>query len=429
MRYFQKHIDITELLTIKKTNDYYNDYKYEKAILNDNTLLLDNIVWKISSIGDIKTGENIIDTNIRNSFYSEDYIRIKYSDFVYNNVIRDILDIDIDCNLELKYNNTGYYLEWKMLKYEKNGFFKKHKDGKKNDLHFATALLLPPKVINSYQGGELVLYDNNNETIITPDEKEWKLVVFGLDVEHELKEVLEGTRYVLKTELEFDYSTKLLFESKTYNEKIDIAQIDNTEDKSKTLEELEFKMNTLQNKLDKLKLMYSNIENNIYDNYDYLNDFYQKIKKEIDRNIYISNGFIVPLFNYYEYPELHKLKLVDMILYNGIFDNFKVKNIKIFNVKSKINMGDGQYTNDIDNHFGSNISLNCIIEDYETQDQSEYCDKFADISIFYAGDYYHNKIPGKLNGCYNQYNDATYDNIELIDITYLYVVLRNNGRN
>lgn len=410
MNYIEREIELDSITL----------YKNDKNLFENNKLLLDNITWVQSTVGDSKSGENIINTNIRNSYYAKEDLKIYLHPIIYNNIFEKITNINIKFDLDLIYDKNGHYLKWKLLKYEKDGFFTKHKDGKKNNLHFGTMLILPPKTINSYKGGELVLYINNDKVIINQYEEKWKLIIFGLDVEHELNKVLEGTRYVFKSEVEYDNSTKLLIESKTYNEKVDIKKIDISKEKKIFIDYIKSHILELEKEIKNKKNILCNIENENFKN-DELTDFLENANNELLRNKYYnSNIFIIPLHYYYEYPEPEKLKLDDLILFNTIFEHFTKINIKMFNIKSSVNMGDNIEQVVVDNNFGRNIRLYCMPSEDEEYDDDE---KFTDLKIFYPGIYYNYKLPGECIDSENRYNDSTYDTIEIRNISFLYIEL------
>jgi hypothetical protein len=64
-------------------------------------------------------------------------------------------------------NRYGAPTCWKMIKYE-NGFFKKHTDHQGHPNHSGVDVLLPPKSLSSYKGGELVVYAQDGQKVISP---------------------------------------------------------------------------------------------------------------------------------------------------------------------------------------------------------------------------------------------------------------------
>jgi hypothetical protein len=257
-----------------------------------------------------------------------------------------------------------------------------------------------------------------------PDENDWKLIIFGLDVEHELKEVIEGIRYIFKTELELTWEIKLLMESKQYNNNNKVEEI-KLDDK-----ELENEKNNLQEEIEELKKKLE-IKENIYNNLLQrkignieIIEFINEIEKYLKKNY--ENNFMVALLNYYNNPLPDNFKIKDVIIYNGLLDKFKNDNIKIniMNIKTKLNMGDGSGGGNYWN--ADKFSLETWTEDYVPNEEIDKFRKFERVEKFYAKDFYDDITPGDCYHSSSQYNDATYDYIELLDITYLYVSINNN---
>lgn len=100
------------------------------------------------------------------------------------------------CKIEIPEN-----LELTLLKYEKGGFFAKHIDRKRGDRHAYTLLLFPPCLKNSknwFRGGNL----NVGTSVVNCSQIEhYTYLILNINIEHELETILEGTRYVFKSEL------------------------------------------------------------------------------------------------------------------------------------------------------------------------------------------------------------------------------------
>jgi hypothetical protein len=107
------------------------------------------------------------------------------------------IDMSFDCH-ELK--------KWILLKYERGSFFTKHTD--KNlgtrivngvtQTHIGSILIFPPKKMYYYSGGQLIIYYDDEIHKITSHNDKWTCVMFSLDIKHEVKEIMDGTRYVFK---------------------------------------------------------------------------------------------------------------------------------------------------------------------------------------------------------------------------------------
>ncbi|CAH6418434.1 Hypothetical protein HVR_LOCUS150 [uncultured virus] len=105
--------------------------------------------------------------------------------------------------------------EFKLHCYELGGFFAKHTDGKKGPRHFATLLIFPPASISTFEGGDLILYPENEDsvTIKTSEFQDWTAIAFLLNVPHECTPVTSGKRFVFKAELDLPHDN--LFFSNT----------------------------------------------------------------------------------------------------------------------------------------------------------------------------------------------------------------------
>ena len=94
---------------------------------------------------------------------------------------------------------VGHYQFHEIIVYEPGGFFKKHTDTMielDNKLYDYTLILLPP---NNYTGGELIIYDKNNQTSrVVCDENNWKWVIFHKQLQHECKPIITGYKIIIK---------------------------------------------------------------------------------------------------------------------------------------------------------------------------------------------------------------------------------------
>ena len=128
------------------------------------------------NVNDENKRKNIEDLNQRLSWTYDNYI------YVNNDNVNDLDFCD---------------LKFKLLKYEKGGFFNLHKDHKGTH----TCLILGG---SDFKGGVLTL--KNNLFNIKVDTNEMKngyyMIIFSIDFLHEVSPVTEGERFVLKTSLD-----------------------------------------------------------------------------------------------------------------------------------------------------------------------------------------------------------------------------------
>ena len=141
----------------------------------------------------------ILDLSQRSSWNTKLPYQIHFNSVDYNNFNR---------NNKINYNESMYTL----LKYEEGDFFKKHIDTQLNNKHAYTCLIFYN--FTSFKGGDLILSDkdNNFETVIhTSNFEGIFMVIFSIDLYHEVLPVTEGKRYVFKKPLFVDYDVNTYF--------------------------------------------------------------------------------------------------------------------------------------------------------------------------------------------------------------------------
>ncbi|SNW62616.1 2OG-Fe(II) oxygenase [Orpheovirus IHUMI-LCC2] len=189
-------IELTYIRTMENLTTIYKLYKQTTPVVPKSELvdIKENTCWKDSTVG--YNGDNIINTEVRNSKWAKYYDDIK-------------LDKPIKNNLNIILGPDCEYDDWTLLKYETGCKFTKHKDGVKNGKHAGTLLVIFPKSYSDYTGGELVIYKDQEEVIVRGYDDNYCVVFLGIDLDHEVKEVLSGTRYCLKTPVFSDISLQL----------------------------------------------------------------------------------------------------------------------------------------------------------------------------------------------------------------------------
>tara|TARA_Y100001970_G_C14104397_1_gene787275 strand:+ start:244 stop:885 length:642 start_codon:yes stop_codon:yes gene_type:complete len=154
------YLDLTKPIT---EIDFYNDKNYKQ-----------------SEVGYLHNTDTDIDLRIRQSLTHVETVHIHFT----------IFDI---CQ------------KWTNIKYLPGHFFKRHVDRPvSDDRAQETALLLLPKKVSSYEGGELIVYNDFDEQVkeITADEDNYLLVIFNSRLFHEVKPVISGVRTVYKTTID-----------------------------------------------------------------------------------------------------------------------------------------------------------------------------------------------------------------------------------
>lgn len=99
---------------------------------------------------------------------------------------------------------------YQLLKYEKGDFFNKHLDRKQTPEHEYTCLIIINDKENEYEGGELILTDQDNIYNIHVSEAcklECVMIIFSIDLYHEITPITKGARYVFKKPM-YDYVYK-----------------------------------------------------------------------------------------------------------------------------------------------------------------------------------------------------------------------------
>lgn len=173
---------------VKKKNSYpsyYNSYSTEFYVDTEKILNFSNP----APFG--KGSETVFDENIRKAL----------------EVKGERIDIDYNKNIDQYFgeltplNKKFVYKLYKMQIYEKGGKFNRHKDTIHSPNHYATLVLNIPVPKAPFKGGELVLYKNDTDEVLT--DCNFKIyydnsIIFLTDIDHEVKEVTDGIRIVLQ---------------------------------------------------------------------------------------------------------------------------------------------------------------------------------------------------------------------------------------
>jgi hypothetical protein len=391
----------------------------DRNINSSKSLNITDIEWEKCKVGNKNTvgNKNYIDENIRNGYFSKDKIHL----YIENDNIKGLLDVVFNNNTftSINYNIAflnGEYQPWKMLRYDQEGFFQRHTDGIRNEIHFATAIIIPPINLNKYTGGELVLYGKDEELIIEADENDWKLVVFGLEIEHELKTIKSGQRIVFVCPFDFNREMKYISDTSVYSNLIEVKMDEKVVKKQKKsilkkIEKLEKEIDDYRKLLNNYEI--SNSQNNIL--HELIDEILEQLKTKN------RNGFIVALNGYYHKPIPSDFNMKDGIVYNNIINYFKEQNIQIrvMNFACTLNKGDGSSP---DWKYLS-LSINC--ESYQSKNKEDGEYKFEDFEIICPTKFYDSEIIGDWVNQVSEYNDETYDNLLILNGTFLLCSLNN----
>jgi hypothetical protein len=371
---------------------------------------LNELAWINSTVGNSTTGENTVDSTIRNSFKSKETVFIS---FTYGEYRIDLLKFFPDFKFQHRYdfNEEGDYICWEAIRYLSGGFFARHIDGQEDSSHYGTAIILPPTNYNVikgevtteplYTGGELLL----GETEITADESQWKIVLFSIDTPHELKPVLSGERIIFKSKLKYTLDMKYLMDSKVYNQPAE-------SDFKSLVDDFDTQINKLKQDILQLEKERESIVSGDF----HENEFIKEIKADQnkEKNYYTkswSNQFIVLLEKYYRIPIPDRFKEEDKYTYNLILKHFPGSTVRVMNIGGQINMGDSDFKYD--------ISFSKQTENYDIKDKNDSRRKFENIPVYH--NFEEGFTPGHNIESDSVYNDQTYDRIEICDFTILYI--------
>lgn len=395
---------------IGEIQHYYLQYNrlYEYNLEDEDT-----IQWKKSSIGFKKS--NVQDKSIRNSQYATQAYPSRMNSFKtspfnhsgftfeYNN--DNFNDIE---NFYKKYNMSYYdnfimdnhiimKTEWKLLKYNVGGKFNCHVDGVQNEKHLGTMILLPPKSLSEYEGGELVLYKDEQEIIVNSDEMNWTFVFIPTNMKHEIKEVTKGIRFsFVKPFILHDSIYYLMLNKPFHSEIIDIDKIKKHKVDTQ-IQELKHQIQKLEANIQELET--SNEPKNSID--------IQEIKYKLDELSYNSNkykDFILILTHYIDSNNIADIDYDDYQIFKII------SQIKPHHKPILINCFANIYINprDNDEEYDEN-TLN------ETFDNYVFDEDLFDYSITLPSfpkvfkTYVNKKQPGILIECDQEYNDQFYE--------------------
>ena len=150
-----------------------------------------------------KGSKTILDESIRNTWELDPH-SFKLNNSDWGKFIEKLL-IKVGEGLGLENSNISSSL-YKLLLYEKDSFFKKHKDSEKEDGMFGTLTICLP---STFEGGELnVYFDGKQTTIDFSKTSKYKIsfAAFYADCDHEIKPISSGFKLSLVYNLIIDKS-------------------------------------------------------------------------------------------------------------------------------------------------------------------------------------------------------------------------------
>ncbi len=319
-------------------------------------------------------------------------------------------------------NTNGNELYGKILEYKKGNFFSKHTDGKASDVHFQTIVVLPPRDINQFEGGELVFYTDAGEIVINNEMlTEWLFIIFRTTVLHECKPVTEGTRYSFAFKYEMEESVIKLFKGYKGQEgqtlslipfsKSNIDYIINEKKKSEDkLDHVNSEIEELQQKLFELENTKKSIEKHIIE----LRTDMSVLDVNTKFNYNSSSGIIVLTKYYQSINSPEELISNHRLLYNYLLNKYKVVHVRNYSRTAFFN----EELDEEDDEFIHNFK----IDHRNWEIDFDYYSELKKIPVFYennindGGEIFYGTDPEKRF----EYNDSTYDIIAENQVTIIY---------
>ena len=176
-------------------NHYEQQYKWHD-LKNNPIIQSQNFERTLASIG----STNILDLEKRSS---------------WTHKLQFVLNLPIEATQFFKQNNIlcdkNEYDYFSLLKYETGDFFLNHRDtdlsnALDNLIHQYTCLIFCPYG-EDLEGGELILkhpdrlYDIKIDSSVKTNNNQFVMVIFSIDMYHEVLPIISGSRYVFKKPL------------------------------------------------------------------------------------------------------------------------------------------------------------------------------------------------------------------------------------
>lgn len=141
-----------------------------------------------------KGTETVVDTKVRR-VWEIDAKQVVFANPLWKETLAQAIQkTKVDLGLKNATLNAHFY---KLLIYEKGGFFLPHRDGEKMDRMVATMVIALP---SSHEGGELIIRHDQQEIIVDFSVKsnfQTQFASFYADCEHEVRPVTSGFRLAL----------------------------------------------------------------------------------------------------------------------------------------------------------------------------------------------------------------------------------------
>ena len=190
-----------------------NDFTYPDcfdSLMNDSFIKNDNFERTLAGKG----STDILDLEKRSSWTYK-------STFQIYTLPDEVLQF-MEQNNILTHKDGTKYASFTLLKYEEGDFFLNHRDTNMSNeidgIHEYTCLIFCPysKNYNTLEGGELILrhpdglYEIKFDSAVETRHGHFVMVIFSIDMYHEVLPIIKGTRYVYKKPLFVKKTSKIV---------------------------------------------------------------------------------------------------------------------------------------------------------------------------------------------------------------------------
>ena len=369
-----------------------DEYSFEELVNDNKSIAIQSTVgYKSHNIINEEVRDSSTIANIKCKFNITDESQELISENIGQIIPTYFSHYPFSDILSVDYNDDygKSHRKWDLVIYNKDNKFARHTDGKEDECHFGTLLLFPPSDYNKFTGGELVFFQSGKElaTLFPHQFNSWTLVAFPINVEHECRPILSGTRYVFKSKLNLPLSYITLHEVKEDALPIPISTKDIQEDIKSYEKEIlgyEEKIKQLSETINNIKKMLPTPR-------------IEKIISEISSAD--SSNIVVVLDRAYDKLDPNYLIGEDRILYNEIVKIYP--KTKLIHLDVHLNRGDGDDDGSQSLDFSDESQIGHVIYQKEISNKS---------------------MPGSIINQDSVYNDQTYDTIYELKITALSII-------
>lgn len=392
--------------------EIYNNSEQIKTDTKSFNKFISELSWSESKVGYGKT--NKLHLKTRRSYSAKEKLNFIINTSDSNDIIDDFLDIDkiilSDSKSNITWLDENTMRSWDVLKYEPGDFFDYHTDGKSEKNHVGTIILLPPKSIFNYSGGELILLCDDKEIIINSDDNDWFCVVFDINIKHKVNKVLNGSRIVFKSKIFKNSKNKKIWFDKN-NHKID-GEVINKDIKKYFNENEQYIKNKNNELIKKIKMLKEEIDTNI----EAIKTKTHPVVKRIEKyfNKHHKKDFVLVLKNQYNFLNPNCLENDDLIVLDQILKLYPKINFRIIDINYTINHDDAKTKTDPDKcdlYYPNNININ--LKSFMTKfDTNELCGE-SEIENKYNDEYYYDVTHGHSTGIIFSFVDYKNTNVKM----------------